>query len=116
MNRFFMPVSIGQFHIIRNGVCKPLALFRIFFFQRFVDHQFGIGNSHARGACVKSIRDRISGDSDRGIYRIAIDLALFHSDPGTLVRAGITDDVAGERGEARSPISLCECDHPSMSA
>ena len=37
-----MPVVIGQFHIISNGIGKALLLFGVFFFQCFIDDQLQV--------------------------------------------------------------------------
>jgi len=42
MDGLFMPVIIGQFHVVCNGIGKTVALIRIFLRQRLVDDDFQI--------------------------------------------------------------------------
>src|ERR1700722_18117719 len=38
----FMPVVVGQFHVVGHGIRKTIALVRIFFGQRLVDHDLQV--------------------------------------------------------------------------
>lgn len=74
MDGLFMPVVVGELHIVGNGVGESIAFIRIFFGERFVYHELKVlahvrelgiafGIAQRLGSCPKGLT---GGDGIRG--------------------------------------------------
>ena len=55
---FLVPVGVGQFHIVGHCICESLFLFRVFFFQRLIDHYFKILTQMRKFRITLGVRKR----------------------------------------------------------